>query len=135
MLGHDLAAALPELRAEAESRMTSRARVRRRSGTTQVDGFDVPGWADVHTDLPFRLGKGNGGFRTMNVGESEVQVAVREGHFPADTTGLDDGDIIEVTDGENTGAYLRIVEASWHDQATARRVPVLETEKPDGWDA
>lgn len=124
-------------RLAAESRMTSRANVRRRTGTAPgPDGFDVDVYTTTLTAVPFRLGgadRGGSGTRTTRVGESEVQLAVRVGHFPASTTGLIDGDLIEVTSGENAGAVLRIVEASWQDQATARRVPVVEEQRPVEW--
>lgn len=129
-------AELPYLRSQAESRMTSTALVRRLGGkTTDADGFEVDGWTDVY-DGPFRLGgsnRGGAGARTVDVGDVEIEVAVRVAHFPASTVGLRDGDVIEVTAGENTGGFLRIVEASWQDQATARRVPVVEAQMPEGW--
>lgn len=117
--------------------MTSRATVRRRTGTAPgPDGFDVDTYATNLTAVPFRLGgssRGGSGSRTLRVGDSEVEVAVRVGHFPAATQGLADGDLIEVTAGENVGAVLRIVEASWADQQTARRVPVVEEQRPAAW--
>lgn len=124
-------------RGRAESRMLSRATVRRESGTTtNPDGFEVPGWLDVYTDLPFRLGgadQGGAGTRTVTVGGTEVQVAVRTGSFPASTTNLRDGDLIEVTAGENAGTVWQIVEADFQDQATARRVPIVNTARPAEW--
>lgn len=117
--------------------MLSRAVVMRRTGdtTTNPDGFEVDEWAAAHTDIPFRLGgtSGAGSTRTVRIGETEAQVAVRIGHFPADTTGLADNDFIEITDGENAGGVYRIVEASGQDQATARRVPVVEEQRPEEW--
>lgn len=137
MLGHDLAAALPELRAHAESRMTSRATVKRPGGPPViVDGLETDGWLTQHTELPGRLAGTRGGAaqnRTITLGQTEVQVALREWHCPASTSGLRDGDVIEVTEGENAGVFLRVVEASWQDQATARRVPVVEIQQPEGW--
>jgi hypothetical protein len=116
--------------------MTSTARVRKPGGsTTNADGFEVDGWSDVYTG-PFRLGganAGGAGSRTVTIGDTEVTLAVRVAHFPADTTGLVDGAVIEVTGGENAGQFLRIVEASWQDQSTARRVPVIEAQRPGGW--
>lgn len=116
--------------------MTSTARVRRPGGppTTDANGFEVDGWVDVYSG-PFRLGGSAnvGQTRNATVGEVEVTLAVRTAHFPATTTGLRDGDLIEVTSGENAGAFLRIVEASWQDQSTARRVPVVEAQRPGGW--
>lgn len=127
---------LEQLRVDAESRMTSRALVKRPGGTTtDENGFEVDGWATVY-EGPFRLAgstRGDAGSRTARVGDVDVQLAVRVAHFPATTTGLRDGDLIEVTEGENAGAFLRIVEASWQDQATALRVPVVEAQRPGGW--
>jgi hypothetical protein len=131
-------AELPYLRAEAEARMLSRVTIHHATGATtpNADGYDVPAWEVVASDVPFRLGganAGSSGFRTVTIGTTEVQVAVRIGHFPADTTGLVDGDLIEVTSGENAGAVLRIVESAWQDQATARRVPVIAVQRPEEW--
>lgn len=139
MLGHEVARILPELRREAESRMTSRATVKRPGGPpVVVDGLEVDGWLTQHADLPGRIAASRGGAgqsRKITVGQTEVQVAVREWHCPASTSGLRDGDVIEVTAGENAGVFLRVVEGSWQDQATARRVPVVEIQQPEGWSA
>lgn len=117
--------------------MTSRCTIRRKGGATpNTDGYEVGDWADIHIDLPFRLGgseRGGSGYRTARIADTEVQVAVRVAHLPVTTTDLGDGDLIEVTAGENAGAVLQIVEASWQDQATARRVPVFEVQRPEGW--
>ena len=118
--------------------MTSRCVVKRAGGRTKnADGFDVSAWTVVYTNLPVRVGgseRGGSGSRSATVGGVEVDLAVRVAHFPASTTGLEDGDLIHVTEGEFTG-FLRIVEASWQDQATARRVPVVEAQEPEGWSA
>lgn len=128
---------LPFLRAEALSRMTSRATIRRPGGTTtDANGFEVPAWTTLFTNLPMRLGgsdRGGAGTRSTTSGGVEVQLAVRVASFPHDTTGLRDGDVVQVTSGENAGVFVRIVEAAWQDQATARRVPVIETTQPAGW--
>lgn len=137
-LEHDVAWVLPELRAVAESRMVSRCTVKVAGDSVpDADGYDVPGWSTLYTDLPVRVAgseRGGSGSRRSTVGGVEVDLAVRVAHFPADTTGLVDGAVVEVTSGEFTG-FLRIVEASWQDQATARRVPVVETSEPAGWSA
>lgn len=138
-LGADIAAALPELRAQAESRMLSTVAVMRKTGETTQDeatGLEVPEWATVIAASPFRLGGSNAGsatYRTLDVGGARVEVAVRIGHFPAETSGLADGDLIDVSAGENAGLVLQIVEADWQDQATARRVPAVATQRPSEW--
>lgn len=137
MIQDGINAALPRLRAQAERRMTSRVTVGRRTGgtTDNDDDMQVEAWAAVHTDLPFRLSAGSAGagYRTVRVGDAEVQIAVRVGHMPASTSNLQDGDLIRVTAGENVGLVLQIAEATGHDQATARRVPVFEVQLPEGW--
>lgn len=125
-------------RAMAEARMLSEAVVMRKTGdmVTDPDGFKSPEWATVLTS-PFRLGgadAGSSGSRTVTIGGAELNLALRTGHFPHDTVGLADGDLIEILAGENAGLVLRIVEATWQDQATARRVPVVEAQRPEEWD-
>lgn len=118
--------------------MDSTVTVRRRGAKqaqNEETGDQEYAWTDIYTG-PFRLGgadRGGSGTRTLNVGGVELQVATRVGHFPADTTGLADGDLIDVTAGENAGVVLRIVEADWQDQSTARRVPVVSTDRPTEW--
>ena len=129
---------LGAFRAMAESRMTSTAAVLRKTGGTTTDGngFTVPVWATVEAASPFRLGganQGSSGTRTEDVGGVEFQTAIRVGHFPIAVDDLRDGDYIEVTAGENDGLVLRVIEGDWQDQATARRVPVVATERPAEW--
>lgn len=133
-----LLAVLARGRAMAEARMTSRCSIHRfdpANPSTNADGMEVDGYALVHTGVPFRLAgseRGGSGSRTVRVGESEVQVALRVGHLPAAVSDLADDDLIVVTAGENAGTVLRIVEATWADQQTARRVPVVEIDRPEG---
>lgn len=141
MLGHDLAAALPGLRAHAESRMGAE-----NNGSTAtlwredpdnpvvVDGLETPGWEALILDLPGRIAasRGAGASRTVTVGQTEMQLAVREWHCASGTPYLSDGDILEIIAGESVGLFLRVVESTGNDQATARRVPVVEIQKPEG---
>lgn len=119
--------------------MTSQCKIRRATGHTTQDEDtleEVPVWTVTHAQLPFRLGgsdRGASTTRTISIGDDEYQQAVRVGNLPASTDNLADGDLIEVTAGENAGRVLRIVEASWQDQATARRVPVVEVDRPEEW--
>lgn len=125
-------AELPLLRAEAKARMQSRVMVHRSGGTTtDPDGFEVPGWTVVHYNLPFRLVEGDS--HRVTVGGVLFEQATARGDMPADTTDLADGDLIEVTEGECSGAVYRIVEAVKGDQRTARRVPIAEAERPEEW--
>ena len=126
--------ALAAGRAAAERRMTSRETIHREGvTTTDPDGFEVEGWGVIENNVPCRLsGSTASGTRTVTTGGVEVQVAVRVLHLPASTTTLRDGDLVELTDGEQAGRFLRIVEATGADQQTALRVPVYEVPRPAG---
>lgn len=132
-----VASALAAGRARANSRMTSTATIKRQSGTTtDANGYEVPEWVVVDPDCPGRLAgspRGGSGSRTVNVGGVEVTLALREWHMPVSRSAPADGDLIEILTGENAGAVLRVVEGSGQDQATARRIPVVETQRPTEW--
>lgn len=132
-------AALPMLRAEAEARMESQATIRRKTGATViVDNLEVDEWEIVHTDLPCRVAVAGGGAarsRTQSPGGVEIERSTPRLDFPAATSDLRDNDLAEITAGENAGRVYRILEADWQDQATARRVPVEATERPNEWGA
>lgn len=134
-----LTAAVDAGRRAALARMLSVVTVRRDTGNTAQDeetGSEVPVWDDVYSGVPFRLGgsnQGSTGSRTVETPGGKVTLAVRTGHFPHDFDELRDGDLIDVTAGECAGLVLRIVEATFQDQATARRVQVVEVGRPEGW--
>ena len=111
----------------------STATVRREGAATVQDedtGLMGSAWTDVY-DGPFRYVGGS--TRRIEVAGVEFQEATGRADFPADTTDLADGDVIEITAGEWTGTFLRIVEATKGDQRTARRVPVVEVPRPEEW--
>ena len=125
-------------RVAAEARMTSRCTIRRKTDetTTDADGYTFPVWESTYTDLPLRLvatSTSSTQSRRVETAGVEYELAMRTAHFPASTSNLRDSDLIEVTSGENTGLVLRIVEADWADQTTARRVPVEATTRPEEW--
>lgn len=134
MLGDAIRAALPELQAHAESRMgaantASDAAVLRFIGLAPPDseGYEAEEWATVHTG-PMRLAgaeRGASTSRTITTPGGEVQLAVRIAHFPIGTTPFEDGDLIEITAGQNVGTLWRVVEGDRADQQTAYRVPVV----------
>lgn len=124
-------------RRAAEARMLSTCTVRRmtgRTGQNESTGEEVPEWDVIYTG-PFRLGTstGNNITRTEDVSGVEVQRALNTAHFPVSASAITDGDLIDVTAGENAGTVLRIVDAAWADQRTARRYPVESTERPGEW--
>lgn len=124
-------------RQAAEARMASRVAVMRKTGdTTTVSGYEVPEWAAVYTDLPFRSddgGPGTGGSMGVTIGGITFEDATGRGHMPATTTDLQDDDLIEVTSGEWAGDVFRIIAAVKYDQKTARRVPIVEEVRPEEW--
>lgn len=130
-----LDAALSAGRMAAESRMLSRVTIRRKVGTTTDSrGLKVPEWVTVYTDLPCRIAgmaRSQSPSRTLDIGGVQVQVSIRTAHLPHDTTDLRDGDLLDVS-GESAGVY-QIVESDPADQQTARRVPVVATERPQEW--
>jgi hypothetical protein len=128
---------LAYFRALAESRMNSVTDVRRKGpNTTGGDGLKVPSWPSVVTDAPFRLAgnRGPSQYRTVTIGSTDVQLAIRVGHWPIALMGtFRDGDVVEITAGDNAGRFLTIVESLGKDQANDLQLPVVEREKPDGW--
>lgn len=132
--------ALDRLRARAESRMLSRATIRRTTGRmTQDDdtGRQYPVWEVTHTALPVRVSNsaaGSGQTRQVTLPGGAVNLAVLTVHVPIATTNLRDGDHIEVTSGESAGLVLKLLEADWSDQKTARRLPVEAVQRPEEWD-
>ncbi|MFJ9387707.1 DUF6093 family protein [Nocardioides sp. NPDC101246] len=131
-----LQGALTRGRAAAESRMTSRCTIRRKTdNTVTVDNLEVPEWEVVHTNLPCRIASSQGATksRTQSPGGVEVERSTPRLDLPASTADLRDGDLAEITSGENTGRVVRLREADWQDQATARRIPVEATERPEEW--
>lgn len=101
-----------------------------------VDGLETTGWTMEFASLAGRIAGATGGAaqtRTVTIGQTEVQLAVREWHCPASSRdALREGDVIEVIAGESVGLFLRIIEATGQDQATACRLPVIEIQKPEG---
>lgn len=131
---------LGAMQARAESRMTSRCTIRRIDPddprTTGGDGFDGDNWVVVAQDVPCRMAgaaRGGTGARRQTVGTVEIEAALRVLHLPASTTGLADGDVVEVTAGDTAGLVARLVDVEWQDQATARRVSAVEIQRPSEW--
>ena len=126
-------AELPNLRAEALARMTSRVDIYRKTDDTTEDanGWEIPVWEVVAYDVPFRLVGGD--TRKVTVGGVDFQEATARGDLPWDTADLADDDYLDITAGEWAGSVFRVVEAVKGDQRTARRVPVAEVPRPEEW--
>lgn len=132
-------AELPFLRAEAEARMQSRVTIRRKTGALILDqdGFEVPEWETVATDVPFRLGgasRGPASSRNRNEAGGVDEQGKGYGNLPHDWADLADDDHLDIAVGENAGRVLRVVEASLtKDQGTARRFNVEHVDRPAEW--
>lgn len=120
--------------------MTSRVTVKREdpANPVTVDGLEYPGWTVVYTDLPFRSDSGStsdGGSRGVTIGSVTFEEATGVGHFPHPSADLRDGDVLEVATGDWAGDWFQIVAAVRYDQQTARRLPIKEAQRPEGWEA
>lgn len=126
-------------RRAALARMTSRATIMRETGRMVQDeatGLEIPEWATVNPDSPFRLdgsSSGDGGSRTVTIAGVTYEQATGAGHLPHDQRDLRDDDLLLVTVGEWVGSVYRVIEAVKGDQKTARRVPVVEVDQPEEW--
>lgn len=104
--------------------------------TNNADGYEVDNWVAIHTALPVTIGGSSGsdgGSRSITIGSVVFEEATGVAKFPATTTDLQDNDVFEVTDGEWPGAMFRIVAAIVADGKTARRIPIVEASRPNGW--
>lgn len=123
-------AILPELRAQAEARMTSRADVYRATGNLVPNpstGEESPEYETPLTDVPVRI-TGSNRSRETGPDGAESDEGTREAHFPVGTQ-VRDGDYISLTAGENAGDVWKLVDVARTDQATALRV-VVEAADP-----
>lgn len=124
-------------RRAAEARMLSTCTIRRQAGVAPdpTTGLGVTTWTVVYTG-PVRIGgstRGSSGYRADKVAALESFASTRVANLPWDTSGLADGDLIEITGGESVGLVFRIIEADWQDQATAQRMPVDAVPRPSEW--
>lgn len=116
--------------------MTARGIVRREGEPVTVDGLEVPGWTAVAAFPCWVDASGtSSGTRTVTIGQTEVQVASRVLKAPHDTTGLRDGDVVEIQGGACDGRFFRIVEATIADQKKQQELPIVEIQQPEGWSA
>lgn len=132
MLGYTIGEALPDLRAEAESRMTSTCTIRERSTgtTTNPDTgavVDVPG-AVVYAGV-CRLRPATLQAQSREIGGGEVFVSDVMLSVPVSVTGIGKGMAVTVDsspDDALVGMRLEIQDVSRGDALTTRRVWCLE---------
>lgn len=138
MIGDELAAALPELRQHAESRMTSRLLLRRKTGATViVDGKDVANWSDVYVDLPCWVdweGSQSRSGVNINVGAGvEITRSRRVLKIPHHATNGRNHDVGMVSGGALDGKFFRLTEVTFADQKKQQEIPIIECPRPEGW--
>ena len=126
MLGDDVAGVLPELRANALSRMTSTAHVERILSVTAdpLTGADVVTAATVHAALPCRVKASESAIQPRDVAGVDAPERPDQIHFPWDTTGLAVGMRATVTASRNpilVGRMYRLVRPHLGDDTTAQR--------------
>lgn len=128
-LGEDLAAALPELQAAAESMMVDTCTVRRPTGT----GADPETGADITTyrepaiySGPCRLQIRQGQPRDLESGSSTQTVQLVEVHVPAAAGPFAVGDVVEVSRPGSTPRRLRIDGLHEKTYQTAQRLPAVD---------
>ena len=115
----------------AMARMLSRVTIWRENGDEVVNGIERVKWELIYAGVPFRLVDGQS--TPVTVGGIDFADATGRGDLPAVITNLQDNDLIEVTRGEWVGSVFRVVKAIKGDQMTARRVPVVEVNRPTEW--
>lgn len=129
-LGADIAAALPELRRQAESRMTDIFTVFRATGNTTTDPdtlVETPEYATVLTDVKGRFQSSNVQPRDAVTPGVTAAETLLSWHTPVTTVGVLTGDIVECTaavDPELVGLRVRVAGPFVKSAATARRFPV-----------
>lgn len=114
MLGDDIAAALPELRAQAESLMTETVQVTRRTGWGESGGRQIPQHSAVYTGC---AGLGRSGVQPAEVGGPGQQLAAQQQivKFPIGTYLPQDGDQVEFLTGSQAhlvGVRMRLIGAA-----------------------
>lgn len=132
MLADDIAAVLPELRAQAESRMRETVRVRRPIGwePDPETGNDVPAYDDVDPYVGRARLKPPSVVKalTPDSAGSAVTVQPAELHIPEDSPALLPGDRVEFAVDTHTprlrGLVYRVESAQVASDTTAQRVPV-----------
>ena len=130
-LGDDLAAALPELRAAAESRMLDACTVRRAVGVTVDDvGVTTPDYSEPLYEGPCRVQTFEPQEYTPDVAVATVTTQRYAVHVPVGAYEPSIGDVVEIStatlDPHLAGREYRVVALLHKSQATAYRLGVLE---------
>lgn len=134
LIGERIAAALPELRAHAESRMKDLCRVERKGEPVRdpANGTYSDTWTLVY-EGKCRVQNDSNLIRTTMTGERERSVDDTSLHVPMSVTGIEVGDRATITAAVNDPDLVnRVLWVSGHfhkADATARRLPVSEIQQ------
>lgn len=131
MLGDDIARALPELRAHAESMMRDTCTVERHTGNgvwNPLTGLYTDDAPTVIYSGPCRVRNMQPNPQAADAGEAEWASDLIYVHLPvAGSEGVKDGDVVRITAAANDAALvdLEVAVTGLHVQtnATARRLP------------
>ena len=130
MLGHDVLAALPDLRSHAESLMVDSCVIRARTGraTDPVTGEVADTYGDPVYSGKCRMQSRDALARTTEVGPVLVEVMRREVHIPVGTgSGVAVGHVVDYTSTRNpvlNGTYRVTDLGPDKTHGTARRLVV-----------
>lgn len=129
MIGDDIAAALPELRQQAESLMTSTCRIERKSGTSfdPVTNEQIDTWDTVYEGV---CGLGQPTVQSVVVaGGQEVTTQPYAGKLPWGTLGVGVSDrltVVEADDPGQVGRVFVLTSVRAASQSIARRFTAIE---------
>jgi hypothetical protein len=129
MLGHDLAAELPNLRAHAESMMLDACTVTRTAPGTFNDatGVETVGSTTTVYSGPCRLRMARGGGSPTDAGEAQWTLSGVTVSLPVSTSGdVQTGDVVTLTasalDADAVGLVAQVKGVHWQTFSTARRL-------------
>lgn len=138
MIGDDLAAALPELREQAESLMRDSVLIERWTGTTTSP---EPPFGDIDTYEPVYEGKARwlrpeSWPTSTDAAGAQALVSAQELRLPVlASVGVEPGDRVTVTASENDPGRVGLTSMVWRDatqtQAVQRRLLCKDGDRPE----
>ena len=130
----DIDAALPFLRAQAESLMTDTCTVKRATGETEPDPItyeEVPTYAVILAGLKCKVKAADPQANVVQLPGQTVALSVLEWHVPISTVGVLTNDLVTIDtvdpvsgDPDMVGKVLRVTGPFLKSRATARRFRV-----------
>jgi hypothetical protein len=134
MLGDDIAAVLPELRAHAESRMTATCTIERVAiGATDDDTLQPTKTSTTVWGGPCRIVRAQAQDAPADTADQIHIASEYVLHIPVGGTGgIRKQDLVTITaspdDADLVGRTFSVIAAAAYSQGTARRIPVREAQ-------